>query len=69
MPDVAKPAETLSVIDAMAIVVGVVVGVGIFKTPSIVAKSRGVASLLGSSSSGTAAELAMPVINSEEAYP
>jgi APA family basic amino acid/polyamine antiporter len=39
MPAVSKPAETLSVIDATAIVVGVVVGVGIFKTPSIVAAS------------------------------
>lgn len=35
----AKPDETLSVVDAVAIVVGVVVGVGIFKTPSIVAAS------------------------------
>jgi APA family basic amino acid/polyamine antiporter len=34
-----KPEETLSVVDAVAIVVGVVVGVGIFKTPSIVAAS------------------------------
>jgi len=31
------PKETLSVLDSVAIVVGVVVGVGIFKTPSIVA--------------------------------
>ncbi|MEN6375389.1 MAG: protein-L-isoaspartate(D-aspartate) O-methyltransferase [Smithella sp.] len=35
----AKPEETLSVVDAVAIVVGVVLGVGIFKTPSIVAAS------------------------------
>ncbi len=35
----AKPKETLSVFDAAAIVVGMVVGVGIFKTPSIVASS------------------------------
>ncbi len=34
-----KPHETLSVIDAVAIIVGMVVGVGIFKTPSIVAAS------------------------------
>lgn len=32
-----KPRETLSVVDAVAIVVGMVVGVGIFKTPSLVA--------------------------------
>src|SRR5512136_958346 len=37
MLETAKPEETLSVADAVAIVVGVVVGVGIFKTPSIVA--------------------------------
>lgn len=37
MSSVAKPAETLSVLDATAIIVGIVVGVGIFKTPSIVA--------------------------------
>jgi len=38
---VSKPRETLSVVDAMAIIVGIVVGVGIFKTPSIVAASAG----------------------------
>jgi len=37
MLEKAKPEETLSVVDAVAIVVGVVLGVGIFKTPSIVA--------------------------------
>jgi amino acid transporter len=39
MLEAAKPKETLSVHDAVAIVVGMVVGVGIFKTPSIVAAS------------------------------
>lgn len=34
-----KPRETLSIVDAVAIIVGMVVGVGIFKTPSIVASS------------------------------
>lgn len=33
------PKETLSIVDAVAIIVGVVVGIGIFKTPSIVAAS------------------------------
>src|ERR1044071_4173386 len=33
----AAPRPTLSLIDACAIIVGVVVGVGIFRTPSIVA--------------------------------
>lgn len=37
MPDVAKPEETLSIVDAGAIIVGTVVGVGIFRTPSVVA--------------------------------
>lgn len=37
MLSASTPRETLSVFDATAIVVGVVVGVGIFKTPSIVA--------------------------------
>ncbi|HNS56369.1 MAG TPA: amino acid permease, partial [Smithellaceae bacterium] len=35
----AEPRESLSIVDAVAIVVGVVLGVGIFKTPSIVAAS------------------------------
>jgi len=35
----AKPRQTLSVTDAVAIIVGVVVGVGIFRTPAIVAAS------------------------------
>ena len=34
-----RPKETLSTVDAASIVVGVVVGIGIFKTPSIVAAS------------------------------
>jgi amino acid transporter len=37
MQPASVPKETLSVFDAVCIVVGVVVGVGIFKTPSIVA--------------------------------
>ena len=41
MPAVSKPRETLSVVDAMAIIAGIVVGVGIFKTPSIIAASAG----------------------------
>ena len=36
---VAAPRQTLSVVDAMAIIVGIVVGAGIFKTPSVVAAS------------------------------
>lgn len=39
MLSASKPKETLSIVDAASIVVGVVVGVGIFKTPSIVASS------------------------------
>jgi basic amino acid/polyamine antiporter, APA family len=35
----ARPRQTLSVADAVAIIVGVVVGVGIFRTPAIVAAS------------------------------
>jgi basic amino acid/polyamine antiporter, APA family len=35
----ARPGQTLSVTDAVAIIMGVVVGVGIFKTPAIVASS------------------------------
>lgn len=34
-----RPQETLSVVDAAAIIVGTVIGVGIFKTPSIVASN------------------------------
>jgi basic amino acid/polyamine antiporter, APA family len=34
-----RPSETLSVTDAVAIIVGVVIGVGIFRTPAIVAAS------------------------------
>lgn len=40
MPD-ASPRKTLTVGDAVAIIVGIVVGVGIFKTPSIVASNSG----------------------------
>lgn len=36
-----KPARTLSVLDAVIIIVGVVVGAGIFKTPSLVAANTG----------------------------
>ncbi|HOZ62663.1 MAG TPA: hypothetical protein PK914_11130 [Smithellaceae bacterium] len=39
MDFVSKPKQTLSVVDAISIIVGMVVGVGIFKTPSIVASS------------------------------
>lgn len=37
----ADPRKTLTVADAVAIIVGIVVGVGIFKTPSLVASSSG----------------------------
>jgi amino acid transporter len=37
MLSASKPNETLSVFDAVSIVVGVIVGIGVFKTPSIVA--------------------------------
>lgn len=49
MLEFARPRETLSVVDAAAIVVGMVLGVGIFKTPSIVAagaESEGMLMLL-----------------------
>jgi amino acid transporter len=39
MLSASRPRETLSITDAVAIIVGMVVGVGIFKTPSIVAAS------------------------------
>jgi len=39
MLSASKPKETLSIFDAASIVVGIVVGIGIFKTPSIVASS------------------------------
>lgn len=39
MDFVSKPKQTLSVVDGVSIIVGMVVGVGIFKTPSIVASS------------------------------
>lgn len=39
------PKQTLSVVDAVAIIVGVVIGVGIFKTPSLVAANTGRADL------------------------
>ena len=41
MQKTAKPRETLSIADATAIIVGMMVGIGIFKTPSIVAASAG----------------------------
>ncbi len=43
-----KPQSTFAVIDAVAVIVGIVVGVGIFKTPSLVAAnvSNGVSFLL-----------------------
>ncbi len=34
-----RPRQTLSAVDAVAIIVGIVVGAGIFKTPSIIAAS------------------------------
>ena len=39
--EVAVPKKTLSLIDGVALVVGVVVGTGIFKTPSLVAANTG----------------------------
>lgn len=41
-----KPKETLSIVDAVSIIVGVVVGIGIFKTPAIVAASADSESML-----------------------
>ncbi len=38
---VATPRKTLSVIDGIALIVGVVVGTGIFKTPSLIAANTG----------------------------
>src|SRR5581483_27112 len=41
-PDMAAaPRRTLGIIDAAAIVVGIVIGAGIFKTPSLVAANTG----------------------------
>ncbi len=37
----AAPRPTLSVIDAMAVIVGIVIGVGVFKSPSVVASNVG----------------------------
>ena len=37
----AAPTASLSVLDGVALIVGVVVGVGIFKTPSLVAANVG----------------------------
>ena len=37
----AEPQPTLSVFDAVTIMVGIVVGIGIFKTPAIVAANVG----------------------------
>lgn len=39
MSSASRPEETLSIVDAVAIIVGMVVGIGIFKTPAIVASS------------------------------
>ncbi len=39
--DRAEPKGTLSVFDAVAIMVGIVVGIGIFKTPALVAANVG----------------------------
>ena len=36
-----EPRKTLSVIDGIALIIGVVVGTGIFKTPSLVAANTG----------------------------
>ncbi len=41
-----NPRKTLSIADAVAIIVGIVVGVGIFKTPSMVAASSGSESMV-----------------------
>lgn len=35
------PRRTLSVVDAVALIIGVVIGTGIFKTPSLVAANTG----------------------------
>jgi APA family basic amino acid/polyamine antiporter len=43
----AVPERTLTVIDAVGIIVGIVVGAGIFKTPSIVAANAGVVLVMG----------------------
>jgi amino acid transporter len=37
----AEPSPTLTLVDAIAIVVGIVVGIGVFKTPSVVAANAG----------------------------
>ena len=42
----AKPLRALSLIDAIALIVGIVVGTGIFKAPSIVAAGAGKASVM-----------------------
>ncbi|MCG6538110.1 MAG: amino acid permease, partial [Syntrophales bacterium LBB04] len=39
--EIAAPRQTLSMIDGVALIVGVVVGTGIFKTPSLVAANSG----------------------------
>lgn len=41
-----NPRETLSVADVVAVIVGIVVGVGIFKTPSLVAANSGSANMV-----------------------
>ena len=37
----ALPKQTLSLTDAIALIVGVVIGIGIFKTPSMIAANTG----------------------------
>jgi len=41
MKQPARPGNTLTIIDAVLIVIGIVIGAGIFKTPSLVAASTG----------------------------
>ncbi len=41
MKNIQTPAKSLSTFDAIAIIVGIVIGAGIFKTPSIVAVNSG----------------------------
>jgi len=37
----AAPARTLSVVDVVSLMIGVVIGIGVFKTPSLVAANTG----------------------------
>lgn len=41
MTGVPKPQRTLSIVDAAAIIVGIIIGAGIFKTPALVAANSG----------------------------